>query len=204
MAFRWYALGDLASLLKTKSVNNLEWEFLVVKAKSYSLWEGLHLPLKILKNGKWLLLIYYLSSTQHSGSSPLLLSDNPSYISSLPFHSQRATGPYHSSKSLPSTHATSLLSVPCLIPQVTIHHVQDRSKAFKSDPQCPLPPDCKPLFQFITCNCSIHHKQFHRAFCHILSFPLILIKLDWIHGSFALSFWKIGFWKPYLPYLTGP
>ena len=64
MAFRWYALGDLASSLKTKSVNNLEWEFSVVKAKSYSLWEGLHLPLKILKNGKWLLLIYYVSSTE--------------------------------------------------------------------------------------------------------------------------------------------
>ena len=52
MAFRWYALGDLASPLKTKSVNDLESEFLAVKAKSYSLWEGLHLPPKILKNGK--------------------------------------------------------------------------------------------------------------------------------------------------------
>lgn len=204
MAFRWYALGDLASSLKTKSVNNLEWEFLVVKAKSYSLWEGLHLPLKILKNGKWLLLIYYLSSTQHSGSSPLLLSDNPSYISSLPFHSQRATGPYHSSKSLPSTHATSLLSVPCLIPQVTIHHVQDRSKAFSLTLNALFHLTVNHTSSLSPATCSIHHKQFHRVFCYVLSFPLILIKLNWIHGSFTLSFWKIGFWKPYLPYLTGP
>lgn len=59
MAFSWYALGDLASPLKKKSVNNLEGEFSVVEAKSYSLWDCLHLPPKILRNGKRLTLIYY-------------------------------------------------------------------------------------------------------------------------------------------------
>ena len=194
MAFRWYALGDLASSLKTKSVNNLEWEFLVIKAKSYSLWEGLHLPLKTLKNGKWLTLIYYLSSTQHSGSSPSLpLGDNPSYISSLPFHSQRATGPHRSSKSFLSTHATSLLSVPCLIPQVTIHHLQDGSEAFSLTLNALYHLTVNHTSSLSPATCSIHHKQFHRAFCHVLSFPLILIKLDSIYRSFALSFWKICF-----------
>ena len=137
---------------------------------------------------------------QNSGSSPLLLSDNPSYISSLPFHSQRATGSHHSSKSLSSTHASSLLSVPCLIPQVTIHHLQDFTLTLNALYHLTV----NHTSSLSPATCFIHHKQFHRAFCHVLSFPLILIKLDWIHGSFALSFWKIGFWKPYLLYLTGP
>lgn len=123
-----------------------------VKAKSYSLWEGLHLPLKILKNGKWLLLIYYVSSTE-LWLQPFVTSDNPpiSPVFSFPF-SQRAN--QHDSI-LPSPFPL-LMPVPCC--QFPAWFLKWLFIIYRTDPkplvwpQCPLPPDCKPHFQFITSN----------------------------------------------------